>query len=90
MINTILHKNNAVFNNYPDLLTIEQMQKAMGIGRTTAYQLIADGKIRHMRIGKSIKIPKLFIIDFISQSCYSDYISNGQLVLSREGAKKKW
>ena len=59
------------FANYPDLLTTDDLQKALGIGRTMAYRLINKGEIKHLRIGKNIRIPKRHIVDFIGRSCYN-------------------
>ena len=64
--------NDNIFAEFPDLLTMDNLQKALGIGRTTAYRLINDNKIKHLRIGNVIKIPKLFLIDFVEKSCYND------------------
>lgn len=72
-----------MFNEYPDLLTIEAMQEALGIGRTMAYRLINGGKIQHMRIGKTIKIPKQFLIDYVHTECYNG-MSNGLSVSQKE------
>lgn len=55
------------FANYPDILTVEQLQAALGVGRSTAYKLIHKNEIGHIRIGNSIKIPKLALINYISE-----------------------
>ena len=60
-----------MFDSFPDVLTIEDIQAALSIGRTTAYRLISSGAIKHWKIGKSIKIPKVFLIDYITDSCYT-------------------
>ena len=36
-----------------------------GIGKRTAYALLRDGEIRYMKIGKSFKIPKISIIEYL-------------------------
>lgn len=60
-----------MFDNFKDLLTITDIQNALGIGRSTAYRLIKDGRIRHLRIGKTIKVPKRYLVDFVQDSCYT-------------------
>ena len=67
-----INETNALFNDYPDLLSIGELQEALGVGRSTAYRLINDERIKHLRIGKSIKIPKIYILDFVLNSCYHD------------------
>ena len=59
-----------MFQNLPDILTVEDMQKALCIGRSQAYKLINGGGIPHMRVGRSIKIPKKFLVDYIEKQCY--------------------
>ena len=82
-----MNKDNALclFHNYPDLMSIVDMQKALGIGRTKAYQLINNGEINYLKIGKSIKIPKQFLIDFVLRSCYSTDIVIGNLSCHTKG-----
>ena len=50
----------------PDLLTIPQFCKSINIGTTYAYQLINEGKIRAVKIGKKTLIPKEALDDFIA------------------------
>ena len=61
-----------MFFGFPDLMSVGDMRKALNIGRSMAYKLIQTGEIQHIRVGKSIKIPKRFVIDFVGGSCYND------------------
>jgi len=74
-----------MFDQYNDIMTIEDVQKCLEIGRTTAYKLLNSGKIRHMRIGTKIKIPKQFLVEYINRECYND-LSNGLLVTKKEAS----
>jgi excisionase family DNA binding protein len=38
--------------------TVTETASALGIGRTVAYDLIRRGEIPHVRIGRSIRIPR--------------------------------
>ena len=67
-----------MFDTYSDLLTIKDMQNALGVGRTTAYRLINDGTIKHLRIGSLIKIPKSFLMEFCKGSCYTGSVVANQ------------
>jgi len=74
---------NLQISKYPDILSIKDLQNILTVGRSTAYRLINDGSIKHWKVGKSIKIPKVFLIEYIENSCY-----NGRVVtdsLSQEG-----
>jgi excisionase family DNA binding protein len=64
-----------MFGTFQDLLTINDVQKALGVGRSMAYRLINSGRIQHLRVGKSIKVPKRFLVDFVLSSCYTTAIA---------------
>jgi len=66
-----------MFAEYPDLMTVEKMQAALGVGRSTAYKLLRENAIRHFNIGKTIKIPKRYLIDFIESACYNAATATG-------------
>lgn len=54
-----------MFNSYPDLLNVEQLQNALGVSKKTAYKLIKTQQIKSMRIGKTIRIPKKYLMDYV-------------------------
>lgn len=55
-----------LFSNYPDVVSINQMCVMLGgIGKKTAYNLLKNGEIRYLKIGKSYKIPKICIIEYL-------------------------
>jgi excisionase family DNA binding protein len=43
--------------NQPLTLTVEQTAKLLGIGRSTAYELIRTGDIPSLRLGRRIVVP---------------------------------
>jgi excisionase family DNA binding protein len=45
---------------------VEEAAKVLGIGRNTAYKLIDEGQIPHLRLGKKIRIPKIAIDRMLS------------------------
>ena len=57
---------------YPTLLTVSRVQTILHISRTTAYKMIQSNEIKSLRIGRSIRIPKNCIVDYIRTSCYND------------------
>lgn len=57
---------------YPTLLTVSQVQTILHISRTTAYKMIQSNEIKSLRIGRSIRIPKDCIVDYIRTSCDND------------------
>lgn len=57
-----------MFNEYPDILTVPDVARALGIGERSIYNLIRDRKLGHLRIGKKIIVPKIRLIEFINNS----------------------
>lgn len=58
-----------LFENYPDILTVNQTRNALGIGRKGVYKLLESNSICYFKIGNAYKIPKSSLIDFIKQGC---------------------
>lgn len=53
------------FDNYPDIVTPEDIQKMLRIGRNSVYDLLKQGKIKSLRVGKKYLIPKTSVINFL-------------------------
>ena len=59
-------KSIKMFSDYPDVVSVKQMCSMLGgIGKKTAYDLLQSGEIKHVKIGKSFKIPKVCIIEYL-------------------------
>ena len=54
-----------MFRDYPDVVSVEQMSEMLGISTKTAYRLLKDNEIRHFRVGRTYKIPKLHILSYL-------------------------
>lgn len=56
------------YMNYADLplvLTVGQVSEILGIGRNKAYEIVRAGKIRSVRIGHTIRIPKDSLTEYL-------------------------
>jgi len=54
-----------MFREYPDVLTVANIQKMLGVGRHEVYHLILLGKLYALKVGKSYRIPKVKAIDYL-------------------------
>jgi len=61
-----MENNYRSFDDLPLILRVEDLMPILGIGRNTAYELVRCGKIRSIRIGKQLRIPKQALIDYLS------------------------
>ena len=50
----------------PLVLRVEDLSQMLSIGRNTAYALVRSGEIRSIRIGKSYRIPREAIEEYLS------------------------
>lgn len=64
-----------MLDNYKDVLTIEDVQEILGIGRSKAYQLIRNRTIPSIHIGKTIRVSKLNMINYINHVSNEGYKS---------------
>ena len=55
------------FDELPLTLRVEDLMPILDIGRNTAYELVRCGKIRSIRIGRQLRIPKDAIQDYLAQ-----------------------
>lgn len=60
-----------MFNEYPDVLTVAQLAKALGIGKNTAYKLVNTKEIASIEIGKRKLIPKTYLLDYVNRARYN-------------------
>lgn len=56
-----------MFPDYPDIVTVKQLREMLGISRQLAYDLISDGELQAIKIGTSFKIPKVSVINFVTE-----------------------
>ena len=56
---------NMMFPDFPDIVTVTQLQEMLRVSRHLAYDLINDGSIRGLKIGNAFKIPKVNVIEYV-------------------------
>lgn len=54
-----------ILAGYNEILLPHDIQKILHIGRSTVYKYLADGTIKSIKIGKTYRIPKQNLIEFI-------------------------
>ena len=64
----VIDKITTMFAEYPDIVSVEDLMKMLGVGKNTAYKLINEKKIKSINIGRIHKIPKCCVIDYIIKS----------------------
>ena len=60
-------KNQVLFESYPDVVDVDDLRKMLGgISGKLAYRLLAEQTIKSIRIGRTYKIPKTCIIEYLT------------------------
>ena len=54
-----------MFKDYPDVVSVDILQEMLGICRKNAYLLVKQNKIHSARVGRSYKIPKLCVVEYL-------------------------
>lgn len=54
-----------MFPDYPDIVTVKQLREMLGVSRHLAYKLIDNGELQAVKIGTSLKIPKISVINYV-------------------------
>lgn len=62
---TLQTSNNAVFSDYPDVVSVDDLCRMLNISSVTAYRLLKSREIESMRIGHIYKIPKVYVLKYL-------------------------
>lgn len=55
------------YEQLPLVLSVNQLIDVLNIGRNTAYELIRNGRIKCIRVGHQIRVPKEAIQSFLQE-----------------------
>ena len=57
-----------MFKNEPDVLTVPDVVRLLQFGKNTVYALIKDGRIASIKQGKKIIVPKVCLVEFLTNA----------------------
>jgi len=57
-----------MFEEYPEILTVEDACEALRVGYNALYELLNSGKLKGYRNGRVWRVPKLAIKEFILEN----------------------
>lgn len=55
----------SVLKEYPDVLTPAEAATALGVSSKTMYLLLHEQKIKHIKLGRTYKIPKPHLLAYL-------------------------
>ena len=56
-----------VFDSYPDVVSVEEIQQMLRIGKNAVYTLLKDGEIKSIKVGKRYIVPKKYVVEFLKK-----------------------
>lgn len=57
-----------MFKDYPDVVTPQELQEMLHIGRNATYKILKERLIKTIRIGKKYIIPKVNVIKYLEEN----------------------
>ena len=57
-----------MFEQYPDILTVEEACEALRMGYNAVYELLNEGKLKAYKNGRVWRITKQALIQYVSES----------------------
>jgi len=61
-----------MLRDYPDVMDIQQMSEILGISTKTGYNLLRNGKIVALKVGRTYRIPKAHILTYLKIGGHSN------------------
>ena len=58
-----------MFDNYNEILSVEDVCEMLYIGRNGLYKLLGAGEIKAFQYGKTWKIPKVSVEKYVNKKC---------------------
>lgn len=58
---TITARGAAILTDYPDVLDVQQVCGILRVSDKSVYKLLRRGTLKHVRIGTSYRIPKVYV-----------------------------
>ena len=54
-----------MFKEYGEIVSVDDVKRMLGVGRTAVYTLLQTGALRSVKVGRKYIIPKQSVIDFL-------------------------
>ena len=58
-----------MFQEFPDVMSMKEVCKILGISTKTGYKLIADGQLHALKVGRSYRVPKIYLYTYLCKGC---------------------
>ena len=66
-----------MLEQFPDILTVKDLQDILSVGRNKAYAILHSGELQYITIGRQIRIPKKYLLDYLQKLSYNNDVKSG-------------
>ena len=66
-----------MLEQFPDILTVKDLQDILSVGRSKAYAILHSGELQYITIGRQIRIPKKYLLDYLQKLSYNNDLKSG-------------
>ena len=66
-----------MLEQFPDILTVKDLQDILSVGRSKAYAILHSGDLQYITIGRQIRIPKKYLLDYLQKLSYNNDSKSG-------------
>lgn len=56
---------NLVLKECPDVMNIDEMCEVLNVSTKTGYRLLREGRISCMKVGRTYRIPKVHLMNYL-------------------------
>lgn len=57
-------KTDAMFRHTPDMMSVPEAAKELRIGKNRAYELIKEGRLEAIKVGRKLVVPKSALYEY--------------------------
>lgn len=68
----ILETQHRLFEEFSDVVTIDDLRNMLKIGKTLAYSLVKENKIESVKVGRNYRIQKIKVIEYLEKEKVND------------------
>jgi excisionase family DNA binding protein len=62
---TITDAYKRLLQEFPDVLDVNHVSEIIGVSTKMIYRLLNEGKIKSLKVGRSFKIPKHYLLQYL-------------------------
>ena len=79
-----------IFTDFPDVLTTYDLTEMTGLCSKSVLQLLKQGEIKSLHIGNERRIPKEYVLEFVSSKRFLNLRSNSPDFIRILGGFERW